>query len=126
MHFQVPTLQRRARALKNGLKVLRVAHREGIVPWYVKLLIGAAVAYAFSPLDLIPDFIPVLGLVDDLIIVPALIWLILKLIPYDTMGYCRKEARQRELSTRRDPVAGGFVVVAWCIMTHWLVWMFWG
>jgi len=64
-----------ARALKRESLALYYAARDPRTPWYAKLLAGAIVAYALSPIDLIPDFIPVLGLVDDLLLLPAAIWL---------------------------------------------------
>lgn len=62
------------------------------IPWYVKTLAALTVAYALSPVDLIPDFIPVLGYVDDVIILPSLIALVIKLIPLKVMNICRKHA----------------------------------
>ena len=66
------------------------------MPWYVKLLAGAVAAYALSPIDLIPDFIPILGQLDDLILVPAGIWLAIKLMPPLLMDEFRARAEQVE------------------------------
>ena len=79
--------------LKGELKALQVAVRLNLIPWYAKLLVLITIAYALSPIDLIPDFIPVLGLLDDLIIVPLLIALAVKMIPRETMDKCRKIAK---------------------------------
>ena len=77
-----------------------------------KLLAGAVAAYAFSPIDLIPDFIPVLGLVDDLLVVPAGIWLVLKLIPADLMAELRAQAAL--VATRPvSRLAGACIVALW-------------
>ena len=62
------------------------------VPWYARILAGVTVAYAFSPIDLIPDFIPILGYLDDLIIVPLGIWLVIKMIPPQVLVECREKA----------------------------------
>jgi uncharacterized membrane protein YkvA (DUF1232 family) len=74
-----------ARALRRDAHAIRLASRDPRVPWTVKLLAIAVAAYALSPIDLIPDFIPVLGVLDDLIIVPLGIWLVIALIPEDVM-----------------------------------------
>src|SRR5207248_1616657 len=78
---QLATWRQRARALKQETLALCFALRDPRVPWYARLLAAGVVAYALSPIDLIPDFIPVLGYLDDLILVPVGIALVLKLIP---------------------------------------------
>ncbi len=85
-----------ARTLKRDVVALWIAARDRRVPWYAKLLAGAVAAYALSPIDLIPDFIPVLGYLDDLIIVPAGILLTIRLIPSGLMDEFRAEAALRE------------------------------
>ncbi|MBI3706441.1 MAG: DUF1232 domain-containing protein [Proteobacteria bacterium] len=70
-----------ARRIKRDLVAVYLAARDPRVPWYVKLLAGAVVAYALSPIDLIPDFIPVLGYLDDVILVPVGLWLVIRLMP---------------------------------------------
>jgi uncharacterized membrane protein YkvA (DUF1232 family) len=62
-------------------------------PWLPKVILGFAVAYLLSPIDLIPDFIPVLGHLDDLILIPALVWLALKTVPKEVITDCREKAR---------------------------------
>lgn len=73
------------------------------MPWYVKALAGAVTAYALSPIDLIPDFIPILGQLDDLIIVPAGIWLAIRLIPAPLMAEFRKRATVEPERTVPEP-----------------------
>jgi uncharacterized membrane protein YkvA (DUF1232 family) len=70
--------------------------RDPRTPWYARLLAGAVVAYAFSPIDLIPDPIPVLGYLDDLVLLPLGIALVLKLIPPEVMAECRQRAQQEQ------------------------------
>ena len=70
-----------ARALRRDAYAIYLAARSPDTPWYVKLLATVVAAYAFSPIDLIPDFIPVIGYLDDLILVPLGIWLVVSLIP---------------------------------------------
>lgn len=89
-------LRGRARALKRDVRALSLACRDPRVPWYAKLLAGLVVAYAVSPIDLIPDFIPVLGYLDDLILVPAGIVLVVRLIPEDVLADCRLRAETME------------------------------
>ncbi len=109
-------LRKKATEIKKELKALRIAVRENLVPWYVKVLIFIAVAYALSPIDLIPDFIPVLGLLDDLLLLPLFIYIILKLIPKETMEECRKKAETAEFSTKRNWIAGGIVILLWLLL----------
>jgi uncharacterized membrane protein YkvA (DUF1232 family) len=78
-----------ARTLKRDAKAIYLARRDPRVPWYAKAVAVAAAGYALSPIDLIPDFIPVLGYLDDLIIVPLGIWLAVCLIPADVMDEYR-------------------------------------
>jgi uncharacterized membrane protein YkvA (DUF1232 family) len=88
-------LKARARTLKRETYALYLVARDPRTPWYAKVLAAAVVAYALSPLDLIPDFVPVLGYLDDLIIVPAGIALVLRLVPDEVLADCRAQARQR-------------------------------
>lgn len=89
----ITALRGRARRLKSETYALYLAYRDPRVPWYAKLIVASVVAYAFSPIDLIPDFIPVLGYLDDLVLIPVGIALALKLIPPDVMAECRERAR---------------------------------
>ena len=111
----------RTEQLKQELKALRIALTKDLVPWYVKLLILFTVGYALSPIDLIPDFIPVLGLLDDLLLIPLLIYFILKMIPAEVMEYCREEAKTREFSRKKNLVAGIIVIIIWLIVLLWLL-----
>lgn len=84
----------RVALLRREFQTLRLAAAEPRVPWYVKALAAAVVGYALSPVDLIPDFIPVLGWLDDLVLVPAGFWLAVKMIPPDVWEDCRRKACQ--------------------------------
>ena len=86
------SLKQAARRLKKEAYAVYLASTDQRVPWYARILAGVTVAYAFSPIDLIPDFIPVLGYLDDLIIVPLGIWLVLKMIPPQVLADCREKA----------------------------------
>ncbi|WP_322597095.1 YkvA family protein [Sphingomicrobium arenosum] len=101
-----------ARRLKREALLLWVAARHPGVPLLAKTVAGLVAAYAFSPIDLIPDFIPVLGLVDDLLIVPLGVWLALKLVPRGLRSQLRAEAAQlAERPVSRTGLA--LVIVAW-------------
>jgi uncharacterized membrane protein YkvA (DUF1232 family) len=84
--------KQRVRRLKTETYAIYLAYRDPRVPWYAKILIAFVVAHTFSPIDLIPDFIPVLGYLDDLVIAPLGIALAIKMIPADVMAQCRAEA----------------------------------
>ncbi len=86
------TWQEKARALKQEIYALYLAYRDPRTPLAARIVTACVVAYAFSPIDLIPDFVPVLGYLDDLILVPLGIALALRLIPPEVMSDCRARA----------------------------------
>ena len=113
-HLRAPLrqLRRNARRLKADTYALYLACRDRRTPWYAKLLASAVVAYAFSPLDLIPDFIPVFGYLDDLILVPLGIALAVKLVPVPVLAECRERAQViTDRPTSR--VAAAVIVAVW-------------
>ncbi|MDA8228635.1 MAG: YkvA family protein, partial [Desulfitobacterium hafniense] len=87
------TLRQRAKKLKSEVYALYFAYRDPRVPWYAKLWVAIIVGYAFSPIDFIPDFIPVLGYLDDVILIPLAITLAIKMIPPEAM----QDARVKEI-----------------------------
>jgi uncharacterized membrane protein YkvA (DUF1232 family) len=103
-----------ARKLSRDGHAIYLASRDPRVPWYAKFLAMAVAGYALSPIDLIPDFIPIVGYLDDLIIVPFGIWLVLLLVPEGIMAECRAKADQAGLR----PVSRTGMIV---IMVLWLV-----
>ena len=84
----------RARQLRIETYAIYLAYRDPRVPWYARLFAAGVVAYAFSPIDLIPDFIPVLGYLDDLVLVPVGVALALRMIPENVMQECRERAEE--------------------------------
>jgi uncharacterized membrane protein YkvA (DUF1232 family) len=107
-----------AKALKLDVLALWFALKHPNMPFWAKVVCFVAVAYALSPIDLIPDFIPVFGYLDDLILVPALVWLALKLIPAEVMNLSREQAVEWINSNQSKPKSyiGLFIVVAiWLI-----------
>jgi uncharacterized membrane protein YkvA (DUF1232 family) len=119
-------LKQRARLLKAETFALYLAARHPGTPWYAKLFVAGVVAYAFSPIDLIPDFIPVLGYVDDLILIPMGIALAIKMIPRPVMAECR--ARAQKVISNGKPVsrvAAVVIVVIWLVLaTLCIVWLY--
>jgi uncharacterized membrane protein YkvA (DUF1232 family) len=86
------TWQQKVRQLKKETYTIYIACKDPRVPWYARVFAGFVVAYAFSPIDLIPDIIPILGYLDDLILVPLGIILVIKMIPPDVLAECREKA----------------------------------
>ena len=113
-----------ARAIRRDVVAVWIAARDPRVPWYAKALALAVAAYALSPIDLIPDFIPVLGYLDDLIIVPLGILLVIKLVPADLMAEFRAEAARREAAPR-STVAAVVIVLTWIAAAGLLLWWLW-
>lgn len=103
----------RLRRLKRNLYALYLAMRDPRVPRLPKLVIGLVVAYALSPIDLIPDFIPVLGWLDDLVILPAGIWLAIRLLPEKVWEECLARATRGGRRLRRSLLAGVVIVFIW-------------
>lgn len=103
-----------AKRIKRDGLTLWFAGKHARTPWYAKALGLFVVAYALSPIDLIPDFIPVLGYVDDVLLLPGLIWLAIKLLPPDVLQECRVQADAWMLSQGKKPrsVAGAVMIVA--------------
>lgn len=120
-----------AKALKLDVLALWFALKHPSVSGWAKAIAFMAVAYALSPIDLIPDFIPVLGYLDDLIIVPVLVWLALKLIPTDLMNQARDQAVEWINSNQSKPKSYAgllFVLVVWLIcvvilLKHFGIWI---
>ncbi|XJZ27769.1 YkvA family protein [Bacillota bacterium Lsc_1132] len=121
MKKTLANLKTKAKKLKQDLFVLGEAYKHPATPLYVKILAIIIVAYAFSPIDLIPDFIPVLGYLDDLILLPLGIMLALKLIPKDVLADCRKKVENSEKEKKKNWVAGAIILLLWTGIIFWLV-----
>jgi uncharacterized membrane protein YkvA (DUF1232 family) len=116
--------RRWAQTIKRDVVAVWIAARDPRVPWYAKAVALAVAAYALSPIDLIPDFIPVLGYLDDLIIVPLGILLVVKLIPAELMAEFRAEAARRD-GAPRSMIAGVAIVTIWISAAALLLWWLW-
>ncbi len=108
------TWKEKARGLKQETYAVYLACRDPRVPWYGRVMAACVVGYAFSPIDLIPDFVPVLGYLDDLILIPLGIALVLKTIPPVVMAESREKARMlMERGRPRNWVAAGLIIGVW-------------
>jgi len=112
-----------ARGIKRDVVALWLAARDPRVPWYAKATAGAVAAYALSPIDLIPDFIPIIGYLDDLLIVPLGIMLAVKLVPAGLMQEFRDEAARRAKPASKAGLI--FMVAVWILAALALLWLFW-
>src|ERR671925_1527847 len=108
-------LKAHARALKREAYAIYIAARDPRTPWYVKTLIFFVVAHTFSPIDLIPDFIPVLGYLDDLLITPGGIWLAVQLIPPEVLDEARATAATQRLDPRVGIIGAGIIILIWIL-----------
>lgn len=116
-----------ARAIKTDVHAVYLAARDPRVPWFAKALAIAVTAYALSPIDLIPDFIPVLGYLDDLLIVPLGILLVVRLVPADVMAEYRIKARE---AAKRPVSKVGMITIiglwiAGALLMGWLGYRYW-
>jgi uncharacterized membrane protein YkvA (DUF1232 family) len=111
-----------ARALKRDAYAVYLAARDPKTPWYVKVLAAAVAAYAFSPIDLIPDFIPILGYLDDLILVPLGIWLVVSLISEQAMAEYRARASEVMQRPHGGKIAAISIIVIWILGAALLCW----
>lgn len=118
----IQKMKKWARNLKKQLLVLYLAYRDERVPWYAKLFTMLVVAYAFSPIDLIPDFIPILGYLDDLILVPLGVYLALKLIPKEVLEDCKRKIEERQtISKPKNWITGIIIITLWILVFVWAV-----
>ena len=106
-----------ASSLKKQIKIIYFVYLDQAASKWVKILIFFTLAYALSPIDLIPDFIPILGYLDDLIILPLMILLVLKLVDSETIDRARQKAEQNEsLKLPVSKLGAFFVLLFWCII----------
>jgi len=114
-------LKKWAQNVKRDIFALYLASRDPRVPWYAKAMAALVAAYAFSPIDIIPDFIPVLGYLDDLILLPLGIVIVIRLIPEDVMADLRRQAEEKILTRPRSAVGAVIVILLWLAAAVFLV-----
>jgi len=107
-----------ARRIKRDGVTLWFAGKHPMTPWYAKALGAFVVAYALSPIDLIPDFIPVLGYVDDVLLLPVLVWFAMKLLPAEVVDDCRRQADAWMQTQGQKPTSRAGVVF---VLAMWLM-----
>ena len=105
--------RRRAREIRRDTFAIYLACRDPRTPWYAKVMAGLVVAYALSPVDLIPDFIPVVGYLDDLVLIPLGLWLVQKMVSPALLEEHRQAAAARMASKPRSWLGAGIVVALW-------------
>jgi len=108
--------KRRTQALRADTYALYLAYRDPRTPWYARLFAALVVGYAFSPVDLVPDFVPVLGYLDDLVLVPLGVLLALKMIPPEVWAESRRRAREEMISGRPVRWAAVVVIATWMLI----------
>lgn len=114
--------KQRAAQLKLEVYSLYLAYRDPRVPWGAKLFAAVVVGYAFSPIDLIPDFIPLLGYLDDLLLIPLGVSLALKMIPPDVLAECREQARvEMQKGKPVNKAAAAVIIGIWVLIASWMV-----
>jgi len=113
-----------AKRIKRDGVTLWFASKNPRTPWYAKALGVFVVAYALSPIDLIPDFIPVLGYVDDVLLLPVLIWIAVRLLPPEVLAECRSQAEEWMQTKGSKPSSrvGALLVVALWLAVGLAVW----
>lgn len=107
--------------IKRDVVVLWFARKHPETPFVAKVICVVAVLYVLSPIDLIPDFIPVLGYLDDIVLVPALIWLVLRMLPSHVLMQCRQQAddlMQRYGAKPKSYAGAVLVVLIWCVLAY--------
>ncbi|TNJ63633.1 DUF1232 domain-containing protein [Paenibacillus hemerocallicola] len=110
-----------AKQLKRKVFVLYFAYKDKHTPWYAKVFAICVVAYAFSPIDLIPDFIPILGYLDDVILIPLGVALALKMMPKSVIQACTVKAEERmKIGKPKNWLAGSLIIAVWVAVLVWI------
>ena len=117
--------KRHVEKLKRSTATLYFAARHPQTPFIAKLVVLATVAYALSPIDLIPDFIPILGYLDDLLLLPAGIWIARRLVPEPVWLECQQLAAQQTANMAQNRGAAVVIVLIWVLACAWLLGLLW-
>jgi uncharacterized membrane protein YkvA (DUF1232 family) len=116
-------LKSRARALKNEAFAVYLAAKDPRTPWYAKALIFFVVAHTFSPIDLIPDFIPILGYLDDLIITPGGLWLAIRMIPPEVLAEARAKVATSGVDRSLGYMGAAVIIFMWIVILIGVVYL---
>jgi uncharacterized membrane protein YkvA (DUF1232 family) len=119
--FMIEKIKTWAKQLKRKVFVLYFAYKDNRTPWYAKIFAVCVVAYAFSPIDLIPDFIPLLGYLDDVILIPLGVAFALKLIPEAVIHECTIKAEERINNGKpKNWLVGSLIILVWILAFLWI------
>ncbi len=119
------TIKSRAHRLKRDIVALYLAAQDPRTPWYARVLVLCIVAYALSPIDLIPDFVPVLGLVDDLLLLPLGIYIAIYLTPTPVLTDCRQRAAAMDYKLPKSWIAAVAIILIWIAAAGALAFYVW-
>ncbi|AKD03369.1 DUF1232 domain-containing protein [Pontibacter korlensis] len=108
------------RQLKEDIYTLYLASQDPEMPFAAKVMVLITVAYVFSPIDFIPDFIPIIGYLDDLLLLPLGLWLSIKLIPAPLLHYYRQKAKQQMHQCKPNYVMAAVIVILWLLIGYWV------
>jgi uncharacterized membrane protein YkvA (DUF1232 family) len=111
--------------LRSDIYALYLAFKDRRTPWYVKTFIILIVAYVLSPIDLIPDFIPVVGYLDDVVLVAGGIYLAIKMVPREVLAECRQKAVSERLSTKARWIAAAVIIFIWLLVIYLIIKAIW-
>lgn len=118
---KLESLKERAEQLKRNLYILYLAYKHPKTPIYAKIWAGLVIAYALSPIDLIPDFIPVLGYLDDLVVLPIGILIAIKLIPKEVLKECKEKEANLEDAKQKGVIAAMFIGIIWVLILYVII-----
>ena len=118
-------LKKWANSLKKNTYALYLVSKDPRVPFLAKILIGLVMAYALSPIDLIPDFIPVIGLLDDLLLLPLGIWLAIRLIPQPVWKECQSMAEQQTANMPTNRYIATVIIIIWIFAIAAFIYWLW-
>ena len=123
--MRIGSWKEKTRRLKTDIFALYLAFQDRRTPWYAKAFIILIVAYALSPVDLVPDFIPVIGYLDDLILVPAGIYLALKIVPEKVIAECRQKAVSEKIDSQVKWAATAIIILVWLLVLYLVIKAIW-
>ena len=112
------SLRERVKQLNTDVIALFLAFKDKRCPWYARVWIGLVIGYAVSPIDLIPDFIPILGQIDDIILIPAGIAAAIKMIPKGVMDECRQRAVNQSVNSRTKYLVAGIIICIYALIFY--------
>lgn len=126
MKSWIENIKNKTRNLNQKIYILYLAYQHPATPWYAKAFAAVVIGYAFSPIDLIPDFIPILGYLDDLLLVPLGIGLAIKMIPQEALISAQAQAAaETEKQIPHQRIVGVIIIMIWvsliALMIIWLI-----